>query len=432
MNGSEISQVKAHAMQTKGGRKKFVQSALAGLLLAAMGASASATNLAVAAPDGSHSDLERCRVASGFDARGWPLEAPRPDAVSLCERAVKQPRAPAQAFAYLGRSLYMSGQYEQAHTAIRRAQSQGSALGLALLGVLYQYGYGVEANPSVAASWSRKAAEKGNALGQSNLAAALAEGRGVVLDVPQAYAWEKKAAEQGFPTAQARIGDHLLSGRGVAKDEASAALWYDKAAQQGDSYALFKLGLMRRDGQAGPAETTKGEQMIEAAAKLGEPQALRLKRRMARMIPLADQPRTIRDRSLSVVWTASDSSVPLIASQAEQHCRGMGPDWRLPTPWELQTLTYADFPLAQCGLYPGGDRAYCRLQPGVRLTSGLLWVGKIEGERSFRIADMTNGELHSVGSDESWGPIPVHALCLKAVERRSDDLEYQKGDEEEL
>jgi len=80
-----------------------------------------------------------------------------------------------------------------------------------MLGLMYQYGRGVDKNISTAVEWFRKAAEQGYADAQFRLGLKYEEGCGVDKNESTAVEWYRKAAEQGHPYVQDRFS--LLSSK---------------------------------------------------------------------------------------------------------------------------------------------------------------------------------------------------------------------------
>ena len=110
------------------------------------------------------------------------------------------------------------------------------------LGVMYNKGIGVAADPAQAAAWFRKSAEQGYAPGEYNLGLMYKRGAGVAQDFTQAASWFAKAAENGNPYAQYNLGVAYETGQGVAKDVKVAMSWYQKAGQQGNEDAERSIG----------------------------------------------------------------------------------------------------------------------------------------------------------------------------------------------
>lgn len=106
-----------------------------------------------------------------------------------------------------------------------------------LMGVMYEYGHGVEADIQEALRWYRSAADQGLAQAQNSLGFMYSLGLGVKRDAGQAAHWLECAAEQGHSGAQTNLGILYASGRGVEKDEEEALYWFRSAARNGNSQA---------------------------------------------------------------------------------------------------------------------------------------------------------------------------------------------------
>ena len=76
------------------------------------------------------------------------------------------------------------------------------------LGVCYEHGESVPANPRRAVYWYRKAAQAGHRRAQYNLGLCLLRGEGVKRNFDEAVAWLRKARSQGHKGA-AKVLNHL-------------------------------------------------------------------------------------------------------------------------------------------------------------------------------------------------------------------------------
>eukprot|EP00850_Spirogloea_muscicola_P003570 SM000014S00358 [mRNA] locus=s14:921867:927396:+ [translate_table: standard] len=146
--------------------------------------------------------------------------------------------------------------------AYREGAERGVAQDQYDLGLCYERGRGVAADPCKAAALYRRAAEGGHAKAQCNLGVLYELGEGVVPDAGEAVAWHRRAAEQGIAQAQFNLGASLEHGRGVAQDATEALRWYRAAAEQGTAPAMVCLALLCCDC----AESVK---WLRAAAALG-------------------------------------------------------------------------------------------------------------------------------------------------------------------
>jgi hypothetical protein len=76
------------------------------------------------------------------------------------------------------------------------------------LGVSYEHGYGVPADPKEAARWYQQAAEYGEPQAEANLGQLYFDGRGVPMDLVQAYKWLKLSTLQGNTFGSVIFGNY--------------------------------------------------------------------------------------------------------------------------------------------------------------------------------------------------------------------------------
>ncbi len=111
---------------------------------------------------------------------------------------------PGDAFAR-GWAAYQAGHYSSALRLWLPLANAGNADAQLNVGILYDAGQGVGADPTLAANWYRKSAERGHAAAQYNLGMMYADGRGVARDRDQAHYWLAQAAGQGLQEARAML-----------------------------------------------------------------------------------------------------------------------------------------------------------------------------------------------------------------------------------
>ncbi|MDA0787145.1 MAG: SEL1-like repeat protein, partial [Proteobacteria bacterium] len=112
------------------------------------------------------------------------------------------------------------------------------------LGVLYDSGRGVEADPVEALIWFHSAAEKGHGRAQYALAAAYAAGRGIARDSDMALKWLRRAASENILEAQSSLAN-ILATSPVSHDSLKEAYyWYRLADANGDGKAADKAELV--------------------------------------------------------------------------------------------------------------------------------------------------------------------------------------------
>jgi TPR repeat protein len=120
-----------------------------------------------------------------------------------------------------------------------------------LMGVMYEYGYGVEADIQEALRWYRAAAKQGLPQAQNSLGFMYSLGLGVKRDAERAAYWLQRAAEQGHSGAQTNLGILYTSGRGVEKNEDEALYWFRSAARNGNIQAQELLASAYTQGWYG-------------------------------------------------------------------------------------------------------------------------------------------------------------------------------------
>ena len=142
-----------------------------------------------------------------------------------------------------GHSLRRAGRYEEALGKHVRAYEldPGSAYDINFAGVCFQKLNRYEEM----LEHYRRAAALNDAPAQYNLAQCYNFGRGVERDPSEAFAWYCKSARQGNYQAQFFVGLFYERGDGgVEQDHKKAAEWYQKAADQGDPKARHHLAVL--------------------------------------------------------------------------------------------------------------------------------------------------------------------------------------------
>ncbi len=116
-------------------------------------------------------------------------------AVFLCACCIGFFCLPAQASYFDGMEAYRQNDYQTALREFRTAEEDIRAL--YMIGVMYEKGEGIMADPAEAGNWFRKAADKGSASAQYRLGRLYERGLGVDQNREEALAWYKKSARNG-------------------------------------------------------------------------------------------------------------------------------------------------------------------------------------------------------------------------------------------
>jgi len=143
------------------------------------------------------------------------------------------------AMAHLG-ALYEQGRgvarsYPEAQRWYRRAVERGVPRAAYRLGIIAEQGLADGArNEAAAAQWFRLAADTGNLPeAQNHLGLLYDQGRGVAADPVEAARWFRRAAAQNLAVAMANLARAYQAGRGVPADPAEAKRWQAQAAAHG-------------------------------------------------------------------------------------------------------------------------------------------------------------------------------------------------------
>jgi len=206
-----------------------------------------------------------------------------------------------------GRAAISAGKYTKAIELLAPLAETGDAIAQNAMGVLYQQGWGVVADPERAVTYFKLSAEQGNTKGAMNLAYAYRTGTGVnssctaasnllephalsgnataqvmlgaiydegCQDVPtdskKAFQWYLAAAEQGDSRGLGNVGAMYALGLGVDQSYSEAMKYYRKAVALGNSKAALNLGRMYEFGEGMPPDLEQAKQWYRQAVELGE------------------------------------------------------------------------------------------------------------------------------------------------------------------
>jgi TPR repeat protein len=117
------------------------------------------------------------------------------------------------------------------------------------------------------------AAERGESEPQALLGQIYNAGWGVPVDYELAFKWWSRAAEGGSTDAQWGLGLLYDDGKGVTKDSKKAALLWKKAADRGNIKATIHLAFLYEEGRGVERDLKECTRLFGIAAKAGEPGA---------------------------------------------------------------------------------------------------------------------------------------------------------------
>ena len=203
----------------------------------------------------------------------------------------------------LGYQAEEAGDVEKAIHYYKQAAALGNTDGFASIGLLYQFGVGVEQSPETAIEWYQKIIDAGDTDGwyllgtvyedmeefdksaecyeeqlkgegtfkysaYYGLAKAYKYGLGKEENFAKALDYYQQAAGNGEIQAIVELGEMYLHGDGVKEDDEIANYWFEKAGDNGR--ALGHLGMAYQKGWGKEIDYDKAKEYYEAAMQAGE------------------------------------------------------------------------------------------------------------------------------------------------------------------
>lgn len=167
----------------------------------------------------------------------------------------------------------------------KKSASAGDPLGMFVLGMCYENGYGTEADFDRAFELYKESAELGNPRGELSLSQCYLTGRGTQIDADATMEWLEKAEAHGNPEAEQvrglyrqlmpmvamdKLGDGANSG---GTDPVQGARLMERAAELGSAEAQGFLGMMYINGNHVENDFETGILWLQKAAENGNQRA---------------------------------------------------------------------------------------------------------------------------------------------------------------
>ena len=167
------------------------------------------------------------------------------------------------------RALYNQKNYEEAKPLLEEACDGGVVYGCAILGTLYQNGWGAAQDYAQALKLYQKACDDGSGGGCYDLGFLYQSGQGVPQDYAQAGTLEKKACDSGSLGGCYLLGTLYQFGRGVTQDYAQASALYQKACGGGNLQACSDLAGLYQNGNGVPQDNAQARALYRKACDGG-------------------------------------------------------------------------------------------------------------------------------------------------------------------
>lgn len=149
-----------------------------------------------------------------------------------------------------GKQAYLKKDYQLALEILKPLAEQGDSQAQITMGLMYDYGHGVEKNPAESIKWYLMAAEQGVPLVQHDIGVKYFQGQGVEQNYLEAAKWWEQSANSGIADSQFNLGLMYYRGIGIPKDYVKAGKLFEAAAEQGHGNAQYSLAVMYAFGQS--------------------------------------------------------------------------------------------------------------------------------------------------------------------------------------
>ncbi len=173
----------------------------------------------------------------------------------------------------VGRKAYLDGDYRSAYRILKPLAESGNSDAQKMMGILYDYGQGVDTDPQKALEWYIRSAEQGDPAVQYQVGAKYFKGGDIDQNYAEAVRWWQLAADGGQTEAQFNLGLMYFRGVAVEQDDAKAADLFRQAANREHAHAQYSLGVMYAYGRGVDRDYTEARRWFEKAAGKGIAQA---------------------------------------------------------------------------------------------------------------------------------------------------------------
>lgn len=158
--------------------------------------------------------------------------------------------------------------YQKAFKLLKESAHAGHGFAQNLLGVCYEFGYGVTLDLRAAVEWYQQSSQQNISWGEWHLGVCYLYGRGVKKDERKGIALIKSACDKGLADALNELGFCYMKGIGVSKNYKMAAPLFEQSANKGNADAMCSIGACYGNGHGVPTNRAVAiDWYTKAAAK---------------------------------------------------------------------------------------------------------------------------------------------------------------------
>lgn len=172
-----------------------------------------------------------------------------------------------------GKQAYIDKDYARAVKILKPLAEAGDSQAQITLGLMYDYGHGVEKDAAESIKWYRMAAEQGVPLAQHDVGIRYFQGQGTKQNYLEAAKWWELSANAGITDSQFNLGLMYYRGIGIARDYPKAAELFEQAAKQDHGNAQYSLAVMYALGQSKAKDYNKALNWFRKSAEQNVAQA---------------------------------------------------------------------------------------------------------------------------------------------------------------
>ncbi|MEE8321339.1 MAG: SPOR domain-containing protein [Gammaproteobacteria bacterium] len=172
-----------------------------------------------------------------------------------------------------GKQAYLDKDYDRALQILKPLAEAGDSQAQITLGIMYDYGHGVPADPGEALIWYKIAANQGVPIVQHDIGVKYFQGMGVEQDYLEAAKWWDMSANAGLADSQFNLGLMHYRGLGIPQNHSKATELFQAAAAQGHGHAQYSLAVMYAFGQGMDKDYQTALELFNKSAVQGVAQA---------------------------------------------------------------------------------------------------------------------------------------------------------------
>jgi uncharacterized protein len=223
-----------------------------------------------------------------------------------------------------GKALYKAGKIKESVPFFQRAAEQGNHWAQLQIGYQHEFGEGLPANPSAAATWYAKSAQQGNWVAQKNLGELYENAKGVPENWATALQLYRASAAQGYLGGEYAVGRMYQFGMAVPQNRNEAIAWFKRAAARGDAKADFWVRWL-----SNPTNNigfrNEDEQAIVVAGKLrmvlmGEPRGMTFANAQQRIQYLRGVARQMDYEEAMLMWNIRSDEYKTCRNSGQSYC----------------------------------------------------------------------------------------------------------------